>query len=170
MVGIFPLGPHHDYLQYIHHIHLMQMQSKPGYWPWKKDQSSWEMPWTEGWVFKISTLPHWFRSLQPHGFLQRIIFFSKSHSWPKYLHGRWYSDLRWREGYNIIRPWNVQNCFVWTLLSNKFVIPLPDDTYWLAKLFDISIWKLISQGVTNHISKEYEFLCFFPYSDSFQDL
>ena len=28
MVGIFPLGPHHDYLQYIHHIHLMQMGSK----------------------------------------------------------------------------------------------------------------------------------------------
>ena len=30
MVGIFPLGPHHDYLQYIHHIHLMQMGSKLG--------------------------------------------------------------------------------------------------------------------------------------------
>ena len=24
MVGPWPLAPHHDYLQYIHHIHLMQ--------------------------------------------------------------------------------------------------------------------------------------------------
>ena len=38
------------------------------------------------------------------------------------------------------------------------------------EIFDISTGKLISQGVTNHISKEYEFLCFFPYSDSFQDM
>ena len=38
------------------------------------------------------------------------------------------------------------------------------------EISDISTGKLISQGVTNHISKEYMFLCFFPYSDSFQDL
>ena len=24
MVGPWPLAPHHDHLQYIHHIHLMQ--------------------------------------------------------------------------------------------------------------------------------------------------
>ena len=24
MVGLFPLAPHHDSLQYIHHVHLMQ--------------------------------------------------------------------------------------------------------------------------------------------------
>ena len=24
MVGPWPLAPHHDYLQYIHHVHLMQ--------------------------------------------------------------------------------------------------------------------------------------------------
>ena len=151
------------------------------HWPWKKDQSSWEMPWIEGWVFKISTLPHWIKSLQPHGFLQRIIFFIKSHSWPKYLHGIWYSDLRWREGYNIIRPWNVQNCFVWTLLSNKFVISLRDDTYWFTKESCFLTWNswdlwylyweaYISRCHKSYISKDYVFLCFFPYSDSFQDL
>ena len=30
MVGHFPIAPHHDPLQYIHHIHLTQMESKPG--------------------------------------------------------------------------------------------------------------------------------------------
>ena len=37
------------------------------------------------------------------------------------------------------------------------------------EIFDISTAKLISHSVTNHISKEYVFLCFFPHSDSFQD-
>ena len=30
MVGLFPLAPHHDYLQYTYHVYLMQMGSKPG--------------------------------------------------------------------------------------------------------------------------------------------
>ena len=50
--------------------------------------------------------------------------------------------------------------------SPKRVVFEPDTV----EIFDISTGKLISQGVTNHISKEYMFLCFFPYSDSFQDL
>ena len=50
--------------------------------------------------------------------------------------------------------------------SPKRVVFEPDTV----EISDISTRKLISEGVTNHISKEYEFLCFFPYSDSFQDL
>ena len=30
MVGPWPLAPHHDHLQYIHHIHLMQRGQKLG--------------------------------------------------------------------------------------------------------------------------------------------
>ena len=30
MVGIFPLAPHHDSLQYIHHVHLMQRGQNQG--------------------------------------------------------------------------------------------------------------------------------------------
>ena len=30
MVGPWPLAPHHDYLQYIHHIHLMQRDQNRG--------------------------------------------------------------------------------------------------------------------------------------------
>ena len=30
MVGPWPLAPHHDYLQYIHHIHLMQWGQNRG--------------------------------------------------------------------------------------------------------------------------------------------
>ena len=30
MVGPWPLAPHHDYLQYIHHIHLMQQGQNHG--------------------------------------------------------------------------------------------------------------------------------------------
>ena len=30
MVGLFPLAPHHDYLQYMYHVYLMQTTSKPG--------------------------------------------------------------------------------------------------------------------------------------------
>ena len=30
MVGIFPLAPHHDSLQYIHHVHLMQRGQNRG--------------------------------------------------------------------------------------------------------------------------------------------
>ena len=29
MVGPWPLAPHHDYLQYIYRVYLMQMRSKP---------------------------------------------------------------------------------------------------------------------------------------------
>ena len=30
MVGPWPLAPHHDHLQYIHHVHLMQWGQKWG--------------------------------------------------------------------------------------------------------------------------------------------
>ena len=30
MVGPWPLAPHHDHLQYIHHIHLMQWGQNQG--------------------------------------------------------------------------------------------------------------------------------------------
>ena len=45
MVGISPIAPHHDKLQYIHHIHLMKMWSKPGcyifhLWRWMYATSS----------------------------------------------------------------------------------------------------------------------------------
>ena len=30
MVGPWPLAPHHDYLQYIHHVHLMQQGQNRG--------------------------------------------------------------------------------------------------------------------------------------------
>ena len=30
MVGIFPLAPHHDYLQYMYHVYLMQTGLKTG--------------------------------------------------------------------------------------------------------------------------------------------
>ena len=30
MAGIFPLALHHDYLQYIHHVHLMQRGQNRG--------------------------------------------------------------------------------------------------------------------------------------------
>ena len=30
MVGPWPLAPHHDHLQYIHHIHLMQQGQNQG--------------------------------------------------------------------------------------------------------------------------------------------
>ena len=30
MVGILPLAPHHDPLQYIHHVHLMQWGQNRG--------------------------------------------------------------------------------------------------------------------------------------------
>ena len=30
MVGLFPLAPHHDYLQYMYHVYLMQTGSKSG--------------------------------------------------------------------------------------------------------------------------------------------
>ena len=30
MVGILPLDPHHDQLQYIHHVHLMQRGQNRG--------------------------------------------------------------------------------------------------------------------------------------------
>ena len=30
MVGPWPLAPHHDHLQYIHHIHLMQQSQNRG--------------------------------------------------------------------------------------------------------------------------------------------
>ena len=30
MVGPFPLAPHHDYLQHMYHVYLMQMVSKMG--------------------------------------------------------------------------------------------------------------------------------------------
>ena len=30
MVGIFPLAPHHDPLQYMHHVHLMQWGQNRG--------------------------------------------------------------------------------------------------------------------------------------------
>ena len=30
MVGPWPLAPHHDYLQYIHHVHLMQRGQNRG--------------------------------------------------------------------------------------------------------------------------------------------
>ena len=49
--------------------------------------------------------------------------------------------------------------------SPKRVVFEPDTV----EIFDISTGKLISHGVTNNISKEYVFLCFFPYLDSFQD-
>ena len=29
MVGPLPLAPHHDYLQYMYHLYLMKMESKP---------------------------------------------------------------------------------------------------------------------------------------------
>ena len=32
MVGPWPLAPHHDHLQYIHHIHLTQRGQKPGHY------------------------------------------------------------------------------------------------------------------------------------------
>ena len=30
MVGPLPLAPHHDYLQYMYHVYVMQTGSKPG--------------------------------------------------------------------------------------------------------------------------------------------
>ena len=30
MVGLLPLTPHHDSLQYIHHVHLMQRRQNQG--------------------------------------------------------------------------------------------------------------------------------------------
>ena len=30
MVGPWPLAPHHDHLQYIHHVHLMQRGQNRG--------------------------------------------------------------------------------------------------------------------------------------------
>ena len=30
MVGPWPLAPHHDHLQYVHHIHLMQRGQNQG--------------------------------------------------------------------------------------------------------------------------------------------
>ena len=30
MVGIFPVSPHHDYLQYMYHVYLMKTGLKPG--------------------------------------------------------------------------------------------------------------------------------------------
>ena len=30
MVGPWPLAPHHDHLQYIHHVHLMQWGQNRG--------------------------------------------------------------------------------------------------------------------------------------------
>ena len=32
MVGPFPLAPHHDYLQYMYHVYLMQEGLKLGYY------------------------------------------------------------------------------------------------------------------------------------------
>ena len=32
MVGPLPLAPHHDYLQYMYHVYLMQAGLKPGYY------------------------------------------------------------------------------------------------------------------------------------------
>ena len=34
MVGPLPLAPHHDYLQYMYHVYVMQMGSKPGCYIW----------------------------------------------------------------------------------------------------------------------------------------
>ena len=46
MVGPFPLAPHHDHLQYMYHVYLMQTGSKPGcYTPFEdsKDSEDWKV-------------------------------------------------------------------------------------------------------------------------------
>ena len=64
------------------------------------------------------------------------------------------------------------------LFTFKFVICIPDDTYWptkkmvfghdLVEISDISTGNIIVKGVANHASKEYEFSHLLSYSDLVQ--
>ena len=74
IVGLFPLAPHHDWLQYIHHIHLMQVGSKLGCYSINREWDS---------LFEThthSTVAHeWDRSISHKGEreqLSEIIFVS----------------------------------------------------------------------------------------------
>ena len=89
---------------------------------------------------RVSCLPHWFRSLESHGCIQRIIFFIKTYWWDKYSHGRWHSNPIWREAFNQVRAWSVHECPTSALLSNKFIVCILDGSYKLTKVSCIWSW------------------------------
>ena len=136
------------------------------------------MPCIEGWIFKITCLPHWFLSLESHGCIQRIILFTTNYWWYNYSHGIWHSNPRWRKGLINLEHGVFKNVlYVPSLTTNmlyvyhmthirspKWVVFDLD----LVEISKISNGKLIEKGVANHSFKEYEFSHFLSYLDRVQ--